>query len=43
MLEGLEDTNSLWYRVLLARYSSEGGRLMGAEMLFPYGGVTFML
>jgi hypothetical protein len=36
----LEDTESLCFRVLSARYGMEGGRLGG---MLPYGGVIFLL
>jgi len=38
----MEDTHSLWYRVLSARYGVAGGRLMGAAVMLPYGGGIFV-
>jgi len=38
----LEDTESLWFRVLSARYGVEGGRMKGGGVRLHYGGVIRM-
>ena len=39
----LEDRDSLWFRVLEARYGTEGGRLREGVVRTPSGGESFIV